>query len=152
MFKRKKKIETSENLFYFESILDSIDIALGAFYKNNEKFVLSISSDETEEEMQVIHKQMAEETQTENGEFGLAISLEFDEELEADLQAIKNLKQFKHFGNFIKKEEGGLVFYSMILPQEAEKAANICSEVFCITYGHKKNNPSVVCEFYEVEE
>lgn len=150
MFKKNKK-KASNNDFYFEQVLDQIDIAMGAFYKNNEFFVLTFAPENSEDVIQVIHRQMAEETQTENGEFGLTVTLEFDKEDEIDLANIKNLKQSKHFGNFIKNEEENMIYYSLLLPQDAEKSAVICSDLLISVYNHKKGNPNIISEFYDVE-
>lgn len=149
MIKRKKKKETPTPSHYFEAILDQIDIAKGAFFQNNEHFVLTVGSKKSEDVLQIIHRQMAEETQSESGEFGLSICVELDSEWEADQQKEKLLKQYRHFGNFVKSQDENMVFYTMLLPFDSEKAAEICTEIIQKVYLIKQQD--LLCAFYDVE-
>ncbi|MGB0869667.1 MAG: hypothetical protein ACPG6V_02040 [Flavobacteriales bacterium] len=155
MFKfNKKKKGSSKNtpqpLFYFDEILDMIDIANGAFYQKNESFILIISSDKHEDVLQIINKNMAEETSENPNEFGISLSLEFDTEEESDLNNIKKLKQHKNFGSFIKREDENLMYFTLLLPHDSEQAASICSSIMTDVFGNKKND-QVRGDFYEIE-
>ena len=151
--KKKKKSPKTESapVFYFDEILDMIDIAKGAFFKDNDPFILIISSEKHEDVLQIINRQMAEETRSDENEFGISLCLEFDLSEEEDVNKLHKLKQHKNFGSFIKKEDDGITFYTILLPHDSEQAAGICSSVMVDVFGNKKND-KVYAEFYDVEE
>jgi len=156
MFKFNKKKKSSQKndgqpIFYFDEILDMIDIAKGAFFKDNDPFILIVSSDKHDDVLQIINRQMAEETKSDTNEFGISLCLEFDLSDNDDEIKFGKLKQHKNFGSFIKKEDEDITFYTILLPHDSEQAANICSTVMVDVFGNKKND-SVHTEFYDVEE
>lgn len=158
MFKFNKKKKSNQKaktnttpVFYFDEILDMLDIAKGAFFKDNDPFILIVSSDKHEDVLQIINRQMAEETRSESNEFGISLCLEFDLSEQSDQDKLQLLKQHKNFGSFIKKEEDGITFYTILLPHDSEQAAGICSSVMVDVFGNKKSD-SVHAEFYKVEE
>lgn len=152
-FNKKKKANSSkagQPLFYFDEILDMIDIAKGAFFKNNEHFILIISSDKHEDVLQIINKEMVEETKGNTEEFGISLCLEFDKSEELDLKNINKLKQNKHFGSFIKKEDDDLFYFTILLPHDSEQAASICSLIMVDVFGNSKAD-ILRGDFYDVE-
>lgn len=151
--KKKKKSSSTEAqpVFYFDEILDMIDIAKGAFFKDNDPFILIVSSEKHEDVLQIINRQMAEETKCTSGEFGISLCLEFDLSEKEDEEKLNKLKQHKNFGSFIKKEDEDITFYTILLPHDSEQAANICSTIMVDVFGNKKND-KVYAEFYDVEE
>jgi len=151
--KKKKKGPSAESavVFYFDEILDMIDIAKGAFFKENDPFILIVSSEKHEDVLQIINRQMAEETKSDTDEFGISLCLEFDLSDKADEVKFSKLKQHKNFGSFVKKEEEGITFYTILLPHDSEQAAHICSTIMVEVFGNKKND-NVHTEFYDVEE
>ncbi len=156
MFKfnnKKKKSPSADSavVFYFNEILDMIDIAKGAFFKENDPFILIVSSDKHEDVLQIINRQMAEETKSDSEEFGISLCLEFDLSDKNDEIKLQKLKQHKSFGSFIKKEDEEIMFYTVLLPHDSEQAAHICSTIMVDVFGNKKND-SVHTEFYDVEE
>lgn len=153
-FNKKKKAQTksdNQSIFYFDEILDMLDIAKGAFFKDNDPFILIVSSDKHDDVLQIINRQMAEETKSDTNEFGISLCLEFDLSDKEDEIKFGKLKQHKNFGSFIKKEDDGILYYTILLPHDSEIAAGICSSVMVDVFGNKKND-TVYAEFYKVEE
>lgn len=148
--KAGKKSDSAAPLFYFDEILDMLDIAKGAFFKNNEPFILIISCEQHEDVLQIINRKMAPETVSETNEFGISLCLEFDKSEAKDVSAISKLKQHKSFGSFIKTEDDDLVYFTIVLPHDSELAANICSTVMVDVFGNKKND-TVRGDFYDIE-
>lgn len=138
-------------MFHYHSILDQIDIAKGAFFQDNSPFVLVASSEKHPHVLQIINRQMAEETKSEDEAFGLSLFLEFDVDEPDDADAVKRLKQHKNFGLFIQNKEENLHFFTLLLPHDSEKAAALCSSILIETFGNKTQD-NIECEFYELEE
>lgn len=157
MFKFNKKKKTGKKpnsetpLFYFDEILDMLDIAKGAFFQKNDPFILIISCVRHEDVLQLINRKMAPETVSETDEFGISLCLEFDKSEPNDISNVNKLKQHKNFGSFIKTEDDNLIYFTLVLPHDSELAANICSTIMVDVFGNKKNDV-VRGDFYDIED
>ena len=58
-------------------LIETLDIALAGYRKDNEAFVISVLYKE-EEILQIINQNMTEETKSETSEFGIVLSVCFD--------------------------------------------------------------------------
>ncbi len=119
--------------FHYAQLLERIDMAKGGFFQDNQFFVITASTDSAEEIIQIVHRQMADETQSEDGDFGLSLCVNFDDSPEEQEQ-MQRFKGSKYFGLFIKGLYDGITCYTALLPHESTDAAAIGSEVLMSTY------------------
>lgn len=125
--------------FYYSQLLEKIDMAKGGFFQDNQFFVITASSKEEEEIIQIVHRQMAEETQSEDEAFGLALCINF-EDSPIEQERLTNFKQSRYFGLFTKGVYDDVTCFTALLPHESEDAATITSEVLMRTYGLKQQD------------
>mgnify|MGYP006939814161 CR=1 FL=1 len=123
----------NEPKFYYSQLLERIDMAKGGFFQDNQYFVITASSETDEEIIQIVHRQMADETQSEDGIFGLSLCVNFDDSPEEQDQ-MQRFKQSKYFGLFIKGMYDGITCFTTLLPHESTEAATIASDVLMSTY------------------
>jgi len=130
-----------------QQLIEVLDIALSGYRKENENFVISVFNRE-EELLQVINKNMAEESKSDNGSFGLALSICFDKSEEAEI-----LHRYAHsyFGHeSIKTEEEDLVYFTKVLEDTSEKAAKTIAKLLKKIYLLDSFN-NLAFQIYEVE-
>lgn len=113
--------------FIYPDLLEKLDIALGAFYKENNHFIISAFTDMEEDLVQIIHANMAEETKQEDNSFGIALNLSFDPEYLEDMERLERFKKVKSFDTFIHANYDGIESYTKSLPTNSEEAAAIVS-------------------------
>jgi hypothetical protein len=130
-----------------QQLIEVLDIALSGYRKENENFVISVFNRE-EELLQVINKNMAEESESDDGSFGLALSICFDKSEEAEI-----IHRYEHsyFGHeSIKTEEEDLVYFTKVLEDTSEKAAKTIAKLLKKIYLLDSFN-NLAFQIYEVE-
>lgn len=130
-------------------LIEVLDIALAGFRKNNENFVISIYIKE-EEVLQIINRNMAEECKSDSGEFGLALSICFHEQDDAELLDRFRHSHFKFDSTAAIEQNDGLAYYFLKLADNSEKAAKtimkLLQKIFLI-----KSSQYLNFEIFEVE-
>ena len=131
-------------------LVEVIDIGLAGFRKENEAFVISIFHKE-DEILQIINRNMTEECKSENGEFGIVLSICFDEKEDKELLSRFTHSHFKFDAIPGNNQDDGVVYYFLPLAENSEKSANkICKlleKIFLL-----KTTQHISCEIYGVEE
>lgn len=130
-------------------LIEVIDIALAGFRKDNEHFVISIFQKE-DEILQIINQNMVEECKSENGDFGIALSICFDKEEDKDLLDRFTHSHFKFDSNPALEQDDEVKYYFLPLAGSSEKSAKtICKlleKIFLI-----KTSQDLSFEVYSVE-
>lgn len=137
--------------FIYPELLEKLDIALGAFYKENNHFIISGFTDMEEDLIQVIHASMAEETKKEDDSFGIAVNLSFDPDYPEDTERLERFKKVKSFDSFIYGNYDGIESYTKALPNNSEEAAAIISPLLRNVMLNKQDI-KVSFEIFETEE
>jgi hypothetical protein len=131
-------------------LVEVIDIALAGFRKDNEAFVISIFHQE-DEILQIINRNMTEECKSENGDFGIVLSVCFDVEEDKELLDRFTHSHFKFDSTPGNEQDDGLVYYFLPLADNSEKSAKIIckllEKIFLL-----KTSQHLSCEVYEVED
>jgi hypothetical protein len=130
-------------------LIEVLDIALAGYSKHNEKFVISIYIKEIEV-LQIINKNMAEESRSEEGEFGLSLSICFDPDDDAEILNRFTHSHFKFDSVASKHNDEQLVYFFHPLADNSEKAAKtvmkLLQKVFLI-----KTSQHLRFEIFEVD-
>jgi len=131
-------------------LIEVIDIALAGFRKDNEAFVISIFNQE-DEILQIINRNMTEECKSENGEFGIVLSICFDVKEDEDLLDRFTHSHFKFDSTPGDDQDDGVAYYFLPLADNSEKSAKIIckllDKIFLL-----KTSRHLSCEVYEVED
>jgi len=131
-------------------LVEVIDIALAGFRKDNEAFVISIFHQE-DEILQIINRNMAEESKSENGEFGIVLSICFDVAEDKELLDRFTHSHFKFDSTPGNYQDDGVAYYFLPLADNSEKSAKIIckllEKIFLL-----KTTQHLSCEVYEVED
>jgi len=131
-------------------LVEVIDIALAGFRKDNEAFVISIFHQE-DEILQIINRNMAEESKSENGEFGIVLSICFDVAEDKELLDRFTHSHFKFDSTPGNYQDDGVAYYFLPLADNSEKSAKIIckllEKIFLL-----KTSQHLSCEVYEVED
>ncbi len=117
--------------FHYAQLLEKIDMAKGGFFQDNQFFVITASTASDEDLFQIVHRQMAEETKSDEDLFGLSLCVNFEDK---DEEQLKRFKQSKYFGLFVKGVYDEVTCYTTLLPHESTDAAAIASDVLMSTY------------------
>jgi hypothetical protein len=137
--------------FIYSELLEKLDIALGAFYQDNNHFIISAFTDMEEDLIQIVHRNMAEETATDEATFGIALNLSFDPDYPEDIARLERFKKVKSFDSYIHANYDGIESYTKLLPTNSEEAAAIISPLIRNVMLDKKDiTPQF--EIFETEE
>lgn len=137
--------------FIYPDLLEKLDIALGAFYKENNQFIISAFTDMEEDLIQIIHASMAEETRQDDNAFGIALNLSFDPDYPEDMERLERFKKVKSLDSFIHGNYDGIESYTKLLPTNSEEAAAIVSPLLKNVMLNKQDI-KVEFEIFETEE
>jgi hypothetical protein len=131
-------------------LVEVIDIALAGFRTDNEAFVISIFHQE-DEILQIINRNMTEECKSENGDFGIVLSVCFDVEEDKELLDRFTHSHFKFDSTPGNEQDDGLAYYFLPLVDNSEKSAKIIckllEKIFLV-----KTTQDLSFEVYEVED
>lgn len=131
-------------------LIETLDIALGGYRKDNESFVISILYKD-EEILQVINQNMAEETKSETGEFGLVLSVCFDIAQEKERYDRFTHSHFKFDSTLGLDSSESIASYLLPLSTNSEKSAKIICKLLAKIF-QIKSPQHLDFEMYEVED
>lgn len=130
-------------------LIEVLDIALAGFRKDNENFVISIYIKE-DEVLQIINRNMAQECKTDSGEFGLALSICFDRQDDAERLDRFTHSHFKYDSTVGLEQDEDIASYFLPLVDNSEKAAKtimkLLQKIFLI-----KSSQYLNFEIFDVE-
>ena len=131
-------------------LVEVIDIGLAGFRKENEAFVISIFHKE-DEILQIINRNMTEECKSKNGEFGIVLSICFDEKEDKEALDRFTHSHFKFDSTPGDDQDDGVAYYFLPLAGNSEKSAKIIckllEKIFLL-----KTTQYISCEVFGVEE
>ena len=132
-----------------QQLIEVLDIAMAGYRKENEAFVISILHKE-EEILQIINQNMAVETQSESGEFGIVLSICFEPQNEKELYYRFTHSHFKFDSTPAQDSTEELAYYFLPLANNSEKSAKIICKLLTKVF-EIKSTQYLDFEMYEVE-
>tara|TARA_B110000902_G_scaffold255375_1_gene320636 strand:+ start:432 stop:848 length:417 start_codon:yes stop_codon:yes gene_type:complete len=130
-------------------LIETLDIALAGYRKDNEAFVISILYKE-EEILQIINQNMTEETKSETDEFGIVLSVCFDISQEKELYYRFTHSHFKFDATLGLDSNQEIASYFLPLGNNSEKSAKIICKLLGKVF-EIKSALHLDFEMYEVE-
>ena len=131
-------------------LIEVIDIALAAYRKENEAFIISIQHKEAEM-LQIINRNMVQECKAENGAFGIVLCICFDREKDQETLGHFTHSHFKFEATAGSDSDETLASYFLPLPENSEKAAKITCKLLEKTF-LIKSVQYLNFELYEMEK
>ncbi len=135
--------------FHYSQLLEKIDMAKGGFFQDNQFFVITASTETDEDIIQIVHRQMADETKSEDGIFGLSLCVNFTDSPEEQEQ-MQRFKQSKYFGQFTKGIYDDITCFTTLLPHESTDAAALASDVLMNTYKLRQQD-KIAFDLYDAD-
>lgn len=130
-----------------KQINEELKVITETYSESNHGFIYTVFENDTAQ-IQVVHPSFIPELILNNSEFGLAITISFDETFTDEIEYHKKFKRSKYFSNFTAYQWDGIPCYGINMKTDYEATATMLTGILKDIYGFNEST-NFSTDFYD---